>query len=232
MALLVAAQLNAFGQLDKLINDAKKAVGTPKALTKEEVANGLKEALVNGITKGTDLTSKMDGYFKNPEIKIPFPKDVKKVEDKLRQLGMGSEVDRFVLTLNRGAEEAAKEAKPIFISAIKQMSIDDAFAVLKGQPDAATQFLKRTTSAQLKEKFKPVVQTNLDKVNATKYYGDLISNYNRIPFISKVNPNLNDYATDMAIQGLFTMIAKEEKSIRQDPAARATELLKKVFGSK
>ena len=232
MALLVAAQLNAFGQLDKLINDAKKAVGTPKALTKEEVANGLKEALVNGIAKGTDLTSKMDGYFKNPEIKIPFPKDVKKVEDKLRQLGMGSEVDRFVLTLNRGAEEAAKEAKPIFISAIKQMSIDDAFAVLKGQPDAATQFLKRTTSAQLKEKFKPVVQANLDKVNATKYYGDLISNYNRIPFISKVNPNLNDYATDMAIQGLFTMIAKEEKSIRQDPAARTTDLLKKVFGSK
>jgi hypothetical protein len=232
IALLVVAHLNTFGQLDELINDAKKAVGAPKSLTKEEVANGLKEALVNGITKGTDLTSKMDGYFKNPEIKIPFPKDVKKVEDKLRQLGMGSEVDRFVLTLNRGAEEAAKEAKPIFISAIKQMSIDDAFAVLKGQPDAATQFLKRTTSAQLKEKFKPVVQANLDKVNATKYYGDLITNYNRIPFISKVNPNLNDYATDMAIQGLFTMIAKEEKSIRQDPAARTSELLKKVFGSK
>jgi hypothetical protein len=232
IALLVVAHLNTFGQLDELINDAKKAVGAPKSLTKEEVANGLKEALVNGITKGTDLTSKMDGYFKNPEIKIPFPKDVKKVENKLRQLGMGSEVDRFVLTLNRGAEEAAKEAKPIFISAIKQMSIDDAFAVLKGQPDAATQFLKRTTSAQLKEKFKPVVQANLDKVNATKYYGDLITNYNRIPFISKVNPNLNDYATDMAIQGLFTMIAKEEKSIRQDPVARTSELLKKVFGSK
>jgi hypothetical protein len=229
---LVLAHLNTFGQLDKFIKDAKKVVETTKPLTKDEVANGLKEALVNGITKGTDLTSKMDGYFKNPEIKIPFPQDVKKVEDKLRQLGMGSEVDRFVLTLNRGAEEAAKEAKPIFISAIKQMSIDDAFAVLKGQPDAATQFLKRTTSAQLKEKFKPVVQANLDKVNATKYYGDLITNYNRIPFISKVNPNLNDYATDMAIQGLFTMIAKEEKSIRQDPAARTSELLKKVFGSK
>ncbi len=232
MALLVVAQLSAFGQLDKFIKDAKKVVETTKPLTKDEVANGLKEALVNGITKGTDLTSKVDGYFKNPEIKIPFPQDVKKVEDKLRQLGMGSEVDRFVLTLNRGAEEAVKEAKPIFISAIKQMSIDDAFAVLTGQPDAATQFLKRTTSAQLKEKFKPVVQANLDKVNATKYYGDLISNYNRIPFISKVNPNLNDYATDMAIQGLFTMIAKEEKSIRQDPAARTTDLLKKVFGSK
>ena len=232
IALLVVAHLNTFGQLDKFIKDAKKVVETTKPLTKDEVANGLKEALVNGITKGTDLTSKMDGYFKNPEIKIPFPKDVKKVEDKLRQLGMGSEVDRFVLTLNRGAEEAAKEAKPIFISAIKQMSIDDAFAVLKGQPDAATQFLKRTTSAQLKEKFKPVVQANLDKVNATKYYGDLISNYNRIPFVSKVNPNLNEYATDMAIQGLFTMIAKEEKSIRQDPAARTTDLLKKVFSSK
>jgi hypothetical protein len=232
LALLVVTHLNSFGQLDKLINSAKKAVGAPNALTKEEVANGLKEALVNGITKGTDLTSKIDGYFKNPEIKIPFPQDVKMVETKLRGLGMGKEVDKFVVTLNRGAEEAAKEAKPIFISAIKQMSIDDAFALLKGQPDAATQFLKRTTSSQLKEKFKPVVQANLDKVNATKYYGDLITNYNRIPFVSKVNPNLNDYATDMAIQGLFTMIAKEEKSIRQDPAARTTELLKKVFGSK
>ncbi len=223
---------SSFAQFDKILNDAKKVIAPTNALTSAEVASGLKEALVNGITKGTDLTSKLDGYYKNPEIKIPFPPDVKKVEDKLRALGMGKEVDKFVVTLNRGAEEAAKEAKPIFLSAIKQMTIDDAFAILKGQPDAATQYLKKTTTAQLKEKFKPVVQASLDKVQATKYYGDLVNNYNRIPFISKVNPNLNEYATDMAIQGLFTMIAKEEKSIRQDPAARTTDLLKKVFGSK
>ena len=221
-----------FAQLDKVLNDAKKALSTGKPLTTTEVTNGLKEALVNGVSKGTDLTSKLDGYYKNPEIKIPFPQDVKMVETKLRALGMGKEVDKFVVTLNRGAEEAAKEAKPIFLAAIKQMTIDDAFAILKGQPDAATQYLKKTTTAQLKEKFKPIVQASLDKVQATKYYGDLVNQYNRIPFITKVNPNLNDYATDMAIQGLFTMIAKEEKSIRQDPAARTTDLLKKVFGSK
>jgi hypothetical protein len=156
---------------------------------------------------------------------------VKKVEDKLRQIGLGVEVDKFVMTLNRGAEDAAKESKPIFISAIKQMTIEDAWGILKGEPDAATNFLKRTTTAQLKEKFKPVVQNSLNKVNATKYYGDIVNNYNKIPFVDKVNPDLNDYATDMAIQGLFTMIAKEELNIRKDPVARTTELLKRVFGS-
>lgn len=230
--LAIALSTTTFAQFDKILNDAKKVLDPSKPLTSAEVSSGLKEALINGITKGTDLTSKLDGYYKNPEIKIPFPPDVKKVEDKLRQLGMGSDVDKFVMTLNRGAEDAAKEAKPIFISAIKQMTIDDAFSILKGQPDAATQFLKKTTTVQLKEKFKPIVQTSLDKVSATKYYGDLVGNYNRVPFVSKVNPDLNEYATDMAIQGLFTMIAKEEKSIRQDPAARTTDLLKKVFGQK
>jgi hypothetical protein len=218
-------------QINQTLSEANKVLNTETPLTSAEVGNGLKEALINGITKGADLTSKFDGYFKNPEIKIPFPPDVKKVEDKLRQIGLGGEIDKFVLTLNRGAEDAAKEAKPIFINAIKQMTIEDAFALLKGEPDAATQFLKRTTTAQLKEKFKPVVQVSLDKVSATKYYGDIVNNYNKIPFIEKVNPDLNDYATDMAIQGLFTMIAKEEKNIRQDPLARTTDLLKRVFGS-
>lgn len=219
-------------QINQAISDANKAVNGEKPLTTEEVGAGLKEALINGISKGSDLVSQMDGYFKNPEIKIPFPPDVKKVEDRLRQIGLGGEVDKFVMTLNRGAEDAAKEAKPIFIAAIKQMTIDDAWAILKGEPDAATQYLKRTTSTQLKEKFKPVIQTSLDKVNATKYYGDIINKYNSIPLVQKVNPDLNDYATELAMQGLFIMIAREEKNIRQDPAARTTELLKRVFSYK
>ena len=219
-------------QINQAISDANKAVNGEKPLTTAEVGAGLKEALINGISKGSDLVSQIDGYFGNPEIKIPFPPDVKKVEDRLRQIGMGGEVDKFVMTLNRGAEDAAKEAKPIFIAAIKQMTIDDAWAILKGEPDAATQFLKRTTSTQLKEKFKPVIQASLDKVNATKYYSDIINRYNSIPLVQKVNPDLNDYATDLAMQGLFTMIAKEEKNIRQDPLARTTELLKRVFGAK
>jgi hypothetical protein len=219
-------------QINQTISEVNKAIGTPpnNTPTTEEVGGGLKEALVNGISKGADIVSITDGYFKNPEIKIPFPPDVKKVEDKLRQLGFGKKVDDFVMTLNRGAEEAAKEAKPIFISAIKQLTIQDAWALLKGGPDAATQFLKRTTTPQLKEKFSPVVQVALDKVSATKYYSDVINTYNKIPFVEKVNPDLNAYATDKAIEGLFVMVAKEEKNIRENPVARTTDLLKKVFG--
>jgi len=220
-------------QINQALTEVNKVAGTPPAqqqLTTEEVGGGLKEALVNGISKGADLVSLTDGYFKNPEIKIPFPPDVKKVEDKLRQLGFGKKVDDFVLTLNHGAEEAAKEAKPIFINAIKQMTIEDAWGILKGNPDAATQYLKRTTTSQLKEKFSPVVQTALDKVSATKYYGDVINTYNKVPLVEKVNPDLNDYATTKAIDGLFVMVAKEEKNIRENYSARTSDLLKKVFG--
>ena len=200
-----------------------------ESLTTEEVAQGLKEALTNGVSKGSDLVSQVDGYFKNPEIKIPFPPEVKQVETRLRQIGLGSEVDKFVLTLNRGAEDAAKEAKPIFVEAVRQMTIQDAWAILRGEQDAATQYLKKSTSASLKEKFKPIIQNSLNKVNATKYYGDLVNSYNKIPLVQKVNPDLDEYATDKAIEGLFVMIAKEEKNIRENPVARTTELLKKVF---
>lgn len=218
-------------QINQTLGEVNKAIGGQPALTTAEVGEGLKEALVKGISTGSDLVSKVDGYFKNPEIKIPFPPDVKKVEDKLRQIGLGSEVDKFVMTLNRGAEDAAKEAKPIFVAAIKSMTIEDAWAILKGEPDAATQYLKKTTSAQLREKFRPVIQNSLDKVSATKYYSDLVNKYNQIPLVTKVNPDLNEYATDKAMEGLFIMIAKEEKNIRENPVARTTELLKKVFGS-
>lgn len=219
-------------QISQTMNEVNKAMGAEQPLTTTEVAAGLKEALIKGISNGSDIASQVDGYFKNPEIKIPFPPDVKKVETRLRQIGLGDEVDKFILTLNRGAEDAAKEAKPIFINAIKSMTIQDAWGILKGEEDAATQYLKRTTSAQLKEKFKPVIQNSLDKVNATKYYGDIVTTYNRIPLVEKVNPDLNDYAADKAIEGLFVMIAKEEKNIRQDPVARTSDLLKKVFGWK
>ena len=219
-------------QINQTLGDVNKTLGGSSApLTTAEVAQGLKEALIKGISTGADLVSQLDGYFKNPEIKIPFPPEVQKVEDRLRQVGLGSEVDKFVMTLNRGAEDAAREAKPIFIEAIRAMTIQDAWAILKGEDDAATQYLKRTTSGLLKEKFKPVIQSSLDKVNATKYYSDIVTRYNQIPFVQKVNPDLDDYATDRAIEGLFLMIAKEEKNIRENPVARTTEILKRVFGA-
>jgi hypothetical protein len=205
----------------------KKLSSTP--LTNEEVTKGLREALTQGATKGAGLVSKIDGYFKNPEIKIPFPKDARLVETKLRAIGMGSKVDEFVLSLNRAAEDAAKEAAPIFVAAIQNMTINDAFTILKGEPDAATQYLKKTTTPRLIEKFTPIVKNSLNKVDATKYWADLINYYNKIPFVSKVNPDITAYATDMAIQGLFVMVAREEKLIRKDPAARTTDILKKVF---
>jgi len=201
------------------------------SLSSEEVGNGLKEALTQGISKGADALSQADGYFKNPKIKIPFPPDAQKMEKKLRDIGMSEDVDKFILTLNRGAEDAAKQAKPIFVDAIKKMTITDVMAILKGQPDAATQYLKKTTSPQLTAQFKPVIKASLDKVGATKHYKDLASTYDKIPFVKKVNPDLEAYTTDLAIQGLFITVANEEKEIRANPAARTTDLLKKVFGT-
>ena len=216
-------------QVNQTLGEVNKALELEQPLSTAEVGEGLKEALIKGISTGSDLASKLDGYFKNPQIKIPFPPEAKKVEDKLRQLGFDKDVDRFIMTLNRGAEEAAKEAKPIFIAAIKSMTIQDAWGILRGEEDGATQYLKRTTSAQLREKFMPVIRSALSKVNATKYYGDIVNTYNQIPFVQDVNPNLEEYATDKAMEGLFILIAKEEKAIRQDPAARTTDLLRRVF---
>lgn len=199
-------------------------------LTTSEVANGLKEALVKGAEYSTDLASKTDGYFKNPALKIPFPPEIQKVETKLRQLGLNKPVDDFVLSMNRGAEKAATEATPIFVNAITNMTIEDAWAILKGEDDAATQYLKRTTGDQLKAKFKPIIQQSLETVNATKYYSDVTSIYNKIPLLEPVETDLTEYVNNLAIEGLFTLVAKEELDIRKDPIARTTELLKKVFG--
>ena len=203
---------------------------TDSSPTSQEVASGLKEALINGIRKGSNQASKVDGYFKHPRIKIPFPPDIQKVETKLRQVGLGRQVDKFVLSINRGAEKAAVEAKPIFISAIKSMTIQDAWGILKGEKNAATQYLQRTTTSQLTTKFRPVIKKSLDQVNATKYYGDVVGSYNKIPFVTKVDSDLAGYTTQKAIDGLFFLIAKEEANIRANPVARTTELLKKVFG--
>lgn len=207
------------------------ALGGNGALTSSEVGAGLKEALIQGISKGTELVSKENGYLSNPKIKIPFPEDVQRIETTLRRVGLGNEVDKFVAALNHGAEEAAKEAKPIFVSAIKQMTIQDAMGILKGEQDAATQYLSRTTNDQLTAKFMPVVEKALAKTQATNYYTDLANTYNKIPLTKKVNPDLKGYATEMAIKGLFLMIAEEEAKIRKDPLARSTDLLKRVFGN-
>jgi Protein of unknown function (DUF4197) len=226
LLLFIFSTATSFAQID--LKKLKDKV-TGDKLSAKEVASGLKEALTKGVSKGSDEVSKQDGYLKNPEIKIPFPPEVKQVESTLRKIGMDEQVDKFIVSLNRAAEDAAKEAKPIFVSAIKQMTIEDAWSILKGEDDAATKYLNKTTSSQLKDKFKPIIKASLDKVNATKYYKELITAYNKVPMVKKVNPDLDQYATDKATDGLFVMIAKEEKNIRENPGARTTELLKKVF---
>lgn len=202
-----------------------------KPLSKSEVAAGLREALIQGISKGSDQASQLDGYYKNPQLKIPFPTEAQQVEKALRDIGLGSEVDKFVRQLNRGAERAAVQAKPIFINAIRSLTIEDAFSILNGDQNAATNYLMRTTSESLKSEFLPIIGKALDEVNATKYYGDIVTRYNKIPLVKKVNPNLDDYAVNRAIDGLFLLVAREEANIRANPVARSTELLKKVFGS-
>lgn len=215
-------------QINQTLGGISDTIGSGE-LTTSQVAAGLKEALVKGARQGASDASKVDGYFGNTLIRIPFPPEVKKVEDRLRQLGLGAEVDKFVLTLNRGAEQAAKEAAPIFVNAITSMTIQDAWNILKGDNNAATEYLRRTTSEQLLAKFSPVMQNALDQVNATKYYGDIINTYNKIPMVEDVNPDLNEYATQKAVDGLFLLIAQEEEKIRENPAARTTDLLRKVF---
>lgn len=204
--------------------------GSTGNITQDEAARGLKEALTQGISKGADQASKQDGFYLNKLIRIPFPPDAQRVATTLRSIGLGSQVDKFELTLNRGAEDAAKSAKPIFLSAIKSLTFKDVWGILTGEKNAATNYLKRTTTEQLTSAFKPIVQKSLDQVGATRYYTDLTTRYNRIPLVRPVQTDLNQYATGKAIDGLFTLIAQEEANIRENPVARGTELLKRVFG--
>ena len=221
-------------QFDKLKKTVDKKIESVKpssaGLSQEEVGAGLKEALNKGIEKGVDQLSKPDGFFKDLAIKIPLPEEANKVETKLRSIGQGKKVDETIESINRAAEDATTAAKDIFVKAIKEMSINDAMSILRGDDNAATKFLDKSTRANLISKFEPIVKISLDKVGATKNWNTIFSTYNKLPFVEKVNPNLVEYATAKAIDGLFIQIAKEELKIRQDPMARVTDLLKKVFG--
>ncbi|MFA6085755.1 DUF4197 domain-containing protein [Mucilaginibacter sp.] len=218
-----------FSGCDTLSQVAKTASAQTTNPSTSEIGNGLKQALELGTTKSSDQLSTVNGFFSNAAVKILFPPEAQKVEKTLRSIGLGKLADNVILSLNRAAEDAAGKAKPIFISAIKQMTLQDVTNILLGSQDAATQYFKRTTTSQLAESFKPVVQTSLNKVGATKYYSDAAAAYNKVPFASKVNPDISDYVTQKAISGLFVEIAQEELNIRQNLGARTTPLLQKVF---
>jgi len=219
----------------------KKATGiikkdsTAKApsLSNEEVIAGLREALTVGTNSATALASKADGYYKNPRLFIPWPEEAADMKAKLIKMGYQKKITEFETSLNRAAEEAAKNATPIFVDAIKAMTISDGFAILNGSSDtAATNYLRKATYDPLYQKFLPVVKEAINKVKVTSYWNPLVTTYNKLPGVKKQNPNLDDYVTKKAENGLFILVADEEAKIRKDPAKRVSDLLKKVFGFK
>ena len=211
-------------------NVLKSANGSGGAtLSTETIANGLKEALQKGTEKGTEKLAAADGFFKDAAIKILMPEEAKKAEQKLRSIGLGSQVDNAILSMNRAAEDASKSAAPIFLNAIKQMSIQDAAGILRGGDFAATEYLKSKTTGNLTEAFRPVIEASLANVNATKYWNTVFSTYNRFS-TDKVNTDLSAYVTEKALAGIFHEVALQEQKIRKDPMAQTTDLLKQVFG--
>lgn len=210
---------------------AKQTTAQTGVVTDAQIIAGLKEALKVGTGNAVGTLSLKDGFFKNTRFKILFPPEVQKVETTLRSIGMGKLVDDFIEKMNRGAEEAVKEATPIFVGAITSMTITDAKNILFGNESAATQYFKSKTSKQLFDAFMPKVKNVLDnKVQVTKAWTDVTNAYNKVPGVSPVTTNLPKYITDKSVNALFVRIGEEEKKIRENPAARVNDILKKVFG--
>ena len=215
-------------QWDKVLKGI--GMGQSKGLSNETIASGLKEALQIGSANAVNLTGKVNGYFKNEAIKILMPEKLKPVEKGLRMVGYGSQVDEFVLSMNRAAEKAAPFAKAIFWGAIKRMTIADAARILKGGDTAATDYFREKTSSELTAAFQPVVKQSMDSVGVTRQYKALVGQYNAIPFVKSQAFDLDSYVVGKALDGLFHVLGEEERKIRTNPAARVTDLLKKVFG--
>lgn len=234
VALSALAFTTASAQLPKSLKEAAGKVTGGGGLTNDEVIAGLKEALVKGADQSVLKGSTLDGFWKNELIRIPFPAEAEKMKSTLNNIGMSKQVDEFELTMNRAAEDAAKEALAILRDAVMGMSVGDGFAILKGGDNAATNYLTEKTSASLREKFLPIVANSTKKVALTNYWTPLATSYNKAGKLTgakAVDPDLDAYVTQKAIDGLFVLIAQEEKKIRQDPMARTSDLLRKVFGN-
>ncbi|MBC7903542.1 MAG: DUF4197 domain-containing protein, partial [Gemmatimonadaceae bacterium] len=207
--------------------------GTGGAVTEFEASQGIKQALSKGVDIGIQYLNKQDGFFGDQAYKLFLPEDAQKVETTLRTIGLGKQVDQAILQINRAAENAVGYAKPIFVDAITDMSVADALGIIRGGNTSATNYFRQKTSTALVAAFSPQIKSSLEKLNATKYYSDMVATYNSLPTtLRKVNPNLVEYVADKATIALFDQIAKEEANIRANPVARTTEILKKVFGSR
>jgi hypothetical protein len=225
LTLLIAIQFFGCAELQKVVNQLPGG----GVLSQEQIGNGLKQALDNGIKHQVSKLTAKDGFYGNQLVKILLPEELRKVEDGLRKIGLGSLADKGIKALNRSAEDAVKTATPIFVNAVKNISFNDAKNILLGEQNAATSYLQNATTSSLYKEFNPVIKNSFSKVGADKIWADLINRYNKIPFVKKVNPDLTDYVTTQALKGVFTMIEVEERGIREKVGLRNTDLLRKVF---
>lgn len=236
IVLFLAAGLVEVIQAQSLFKDLKKQVtggSSGNSLSSGDIVGGLKQALTLGAQKSADRLSVVDGFFKDAAVKILLPRQAQNVEKTLRNLGMGKLVDDAILSINRAAEDASKSAAPIFVNAVKRMSVQDGLGILRGADTAATGYLRKSTTPELTAAFHPVIDSSLQKAGAAKYWKDLFETYNKLPTtFRKVDPDLSAFVTQKAMDGIFYYVAQEEKKIRKDPAAQITDLLKKVFGGK
>lgn len=214
------------GELQQVVNNLPGGV---PGLSTEEMANGLRQALDFGIDKQVSKLTAKDGFYRNELVKILLPQELQKVDQALRDIGLSSLADEGIKALNRAAEDAVKEATPIFVDAVRGITFNDAKNILLGADNAATQYLEGRTSSSLYNKFNPVIQSSFGRVGADQIWENIINKYNTIPFVNKVNPDLTDYVTTEALKGVYTMIAVEEKQIRTKVSSRTTDLLRRVF---
>ena len=225
LILILIFNLTACAELQHVVNQLPQGVG----LSNADIASGLRQALDLGIDKQVSKLTQTDGFFKNELVKIMLPDELKKVDKTLRDIGLGKLADEGLKILNRAAEDAVKEATPIFVSAVKDITFANAKNILLGTDDAATQYLNRKTQTPLYDKFHPVIKSSFEKVGADQIWKNLITRYNTIPFTNDVSTDLTSYVTGEALKGVYTMIAVEEKEIRTKLSSRTTDLLKKVF---
>lgn len=234
VSVLLASTLlvtNCSQQSMQALQNTISTIAANNTLSNSDVIAGLKEALTVGAKQAVATSSVTDGFFNNSLIRIPFPEQAIKVKETLQKIGMSKQVENFEKTLNNAAETASKEAFDILAGAVKELTIQDGFNILNGGDTAATHYLREKTTAPLREKFTPLIQSAIEKVNLTAVWKPLVNAYNMVPGVEKQNPNLEEYITNKTIDGLMTLIAQEEKQIREDPAARVSDILKKVFGS-
>jgi hypothetical protein len=225
LILMVAVSLSSCAEMQQVLNQLPQTQGIGGV----DIAGGLKEALNNGISKQVTKLTAVDGFYRNEAVKILLPEELRKVDAGLRKIGLSSLADEGLKVLNRAAEDAVKEATPIFVDAVRNMTFMDAKSILMGNQSSATTYLQNSTSTALYGKFNPVIKSSFAKVGADKVWSNIIIKYNSIPLVNKVNPDLTDYVTNQAMNGVFKMVAVEEKNIRTNLSSRTSVLLQKVF---